>query len=84
MPNTAKSVVPHCGSRTTWRRMPAGPGGYAEDMSITPPPPSDQPEDFDRPVDLGDAPDQEGVSEADAAERLDRDPDEQENKEDLR
>jgi len=32
-----------------------------------------------KPLDLGGAPDEEGVSEADAAERLDLDPEEQEN-----
>ena len=48
-------------------------------MTVTPDP-KDQPE---RPVELEDVPEEEGISEADAAERLDRDPDEQPNREDV-
>lgn len=42
------------------------------------------PERHGKPLDLEGVPDEEGISEADAAERLDKDPEEQENREDLR
>jgi hypothetical protein len=36
----------------------------------------------ERPVELKDVPDEEGVSQADAAERLDEDPEDQRNRQD--
>lgn len=44
-------------------------------MTATPEPP----EPSDRPVDVESVPDEEGVSQADAAERVDLDPEEQHN-----
>ena len=52
--------------------------GYAEDMTITPQPPED------RPIELADVPAEEGISPADAAERVEQDPEEQDNQEELR
>jgi hypothetical protein len=54
-------------------------------MSKHVPRPSELPHrdhDHQRPLDLGQVPTEEGVSEADAAERVDEDPDEQENRKD--
>lgn len=42
------------------------------------------PEPDDRPLDLEGVPAEEGISEADAAERLDQDPETQQNREDVR
>ncbi len=47
-------------------------------MTVTPEPPED------RPIDLEGVPAEEGISEADASDRLEKDPDEQDNKEELR
>lgn len=47
-------------------------------MTTSPEPP----EPRDTPIDLEGVPDEEGVSEADAADRVERDPEEQRNKED--
>lgn len=44
-------------------------------MTVTPEPP----EPSDRPVDVEAVPDEEGVSQADAAERVELDPEEQKN-----
>lgn len=41
--------------------------------------PDELPPDKERPVEVEDVPPEEGISEADAAERLDEDPEEQEN-----
>ncbi len=57
--------------------MGASGPGYATRMTITPEPPED------RPVELEDVPAEEGISTADAAERLERDPEDQENQEDI-
>jgi len=51
--------------------------GYARDMREM----GDHQRDADR-LDLGDVPEGEEISEADAAERLDEDPDDQENRQD--
>ena len=60
------------------RRMGTVPPGYAAVMTITPEPPED------RPIDLEGVPAEEGISAADVSERLDKDPDEQDNQEELR
>ena len=52
--------------------------GYARTMTITPEPPED------RPIELEDVPAEEGISAADAAERIEREPEDQDNKEELR
>lgn len=52
--------------------------GYAVLMTVTPEPPED------RPIDLEGVPAEEGISAADVSERLDKDPDEQDNQEELR
>lgn len=46
-------------------------------MTITPEPPED------RPIELEDVPAEEGISTADAAERVEREPEEQDNQEEL-
>lgn len=51
--------------------------GYALHMTITPEPPED------RPIELDGVPAEEGISTADAAERVEREPEEQENKEEI-
>ena len=52
--------------------------GYAACMTNTPEPPED------RPLELEDVPAEEGISTADAAERVEREPEEQDNQEELR
>lgn len=52
--------------------------GYAVVMTVTPEPPED------RPVELEGVPDEEGISAADAAERVERDPEDQDNREETR
>ena len=55
-----------------------GSGAGYDAAMTTKPEPSDR---HDRPIDLEGVPDEEEISEADAAERVERDPDEQENQE---
>lgn len=55
------------------------PAGYGRDMSTTPEPPRSA----DPPIELEGVPEEEGISEADAAERVDLDPDEQQNRKDV-
>ena len=64
-------------TRSSPGRMCASGPGYALTMTVTPEPPED------RPIDLAGVPAEEGISEADAADRLEKDPDEQENQEEL-
>lgn len=59
-------------------RMGLPAPGYAVVMTVKPEPPED------RPIDLEGVPAEEGISEADAAERVEKDPEEQDNQEELR
>jgi hypothetical protein len=65
--------------------MPHDGPGYVASMSNHAPHANELPEhdhDHQHPVDLGQVPPEEGVSQADAAERVDEDPDEQQNRKD--
>ena len=59
--------------------MAARGRGYTTDMTIHPEPPDEQ----ERPVEVDGAPAEEDISEADVAERTDKDPEDYDNQEEL-
>jgi hypothetical protein len=59
--------------------MAARRPGYHPNMTIHPEPPDEQ----ERPVEVDGAPAEEDISEADVAERADKDPDDYDNQEEL-